>query len=127
MKNYYSDPMTRNLIVHDTESGEIRILEKIEKVRMFTVSEVKLGDFDGPNQGAPVDEYDDKGGYENSILRRKAVGSSRKPKSATVGRKKPVCKTCGGSLHGRGTCPMKATQAPADVAAEIRSETPIEP
>lgn len=137
MKHYYSDPMTRNLIVHDTESEEIRILEKIEKVRVFTVSEVKFGDFAGPNQGAAVDEYDDKGGYENSILRRQAVGAARTHKTAGA-RAKVVrhCRKCGGTHGPRGLCPgrsgtvavaapLEEPVAPAEVAADMRSDMPF--
>ena len=71
MKHYYIDPTTQNLIVRDSETNELMIVERIEKVRMFTLSEVRLGDFKGDNRDDLPENYDKAGGSPNHYYDRK--------------------------------------------------------
>lgn len=42
---YYLNPKTQDLIIYDTNDGEIFIVERIEKVRVMTRGDIQLGDF----------------------------------------------------------------------------------
>ena len=69
MKHYYVDPLSGNLIIRDTEKNDLLVVEQIKSVRVVVKGEIRIGDFEGPNRGTPVDEYDERGegGYLISV------------------------------------------------------------
>jgi hypothetical protein len=100
MKNYYLNPKTRDLIVHDTEEDEVIIIQAIKTVKVWIGGEIKMGDFDvPPNRGRTIEDEIENGGYKNH---------NYDPKSGRAKTKKPrICKACGKPGHRSDNCPDK--------------------
>jgi hypothetical protein len=82
MKTYFFNP-SGDLIVYDSEEESILILERINKVKVFSGGDIRMGDFDGVRGGEEID-------------------------GTKVGTRKPrACKSCGETGHRRDTCPNK--------------------
>lgn len=109
MKHYYVDPTSGNLIIRDTEKNDLLVVERIESVRVMTKGEIRIGDFDGPNRGTPVDKFDEGGGYENSLS---PPPDSQTPRGARRNFKhKPgqrACSLCKKPGHQKRTCPERS-------------------
>jgi hypothetical protein len=48
MKNYYYNPKTQDLMIFDTESNQIDVLEVLKGIRVITSSEMRNPDGDEP-------------------------------------------------------------------------------
>jgi hypothetical protein len=72
MIHYYINPKTRALIMLDPEAEEIFVVERIEKVRVMTGSDIRLGDFEGSNGGAEPDEHYSNHNYD-AAMRAKGI------------------------------------------------------
>ena len=99
MKNYYLNPSTRDLIVHDTEKDEVIIVQAIKTVKVWIGGEITMGDFGGKNHGEVVEDADKRGGYTNHNFNPK-TGKRRKK-----GERTRICKKCGQPGHMQKTCP----------------------
>jgi hypothetical protein len=81
MKQYYYNPVGGDLIILDTENQEIQIVERIEKVKVWVNGEVRLGDFEGPNDGQRPEDAQD--------------GPKKKYTNHNLPPKVRTCKKCG--------------------------------
>ena len=98
--NYYQNPKTRDLILYDSESGEIFVIEHIEKVHVMVGSEVQQGDFKSSRkQPMNYDILDGEEKYQNYNLKKrkgwKCPDCSKEFWTRQIGNHKSVTK-----IHG---------------------------
>lgn len=103
MKHYYINPIGGHLVIHDTETKELVIVERVESVKVFLGGEVRLGDFRSGNPDDVPENFDERGGYGNYIrspkhsTERLERAKERKATKADEPRKRKasICKVCG--------------------------------
>jgi hypothetical protein len=104
MKNYYFNQKTQDLMIFDTESREMLVLERIEGIRVLTSSELRSPGGDEPVKkwsNSVWDPTTGKAGYKGQRLKK-----AKKVKAAKPAKKggKWKCKNCGELGHGAKTC-----------------------
>jgi hypothetical protein len=106
MKNYYYNPKTQDLMIFDTSSNQIDVLEVLRGIRVITSSEIQNPVDDDGHKTRPRFS-DEKTGPK--------PGKKRGPKPASAKSRKPrviVCKNCGEEGHFAKTCKNAPAQRP---------------
>jgi hypothetical protein len=107
MKNYYYNPKTQDLMIFDTESNQIDVLEVLKGIRVITSSEMRNPDGDepvkhwknsvwDPEDGKAHPNYD---GPSRHARQKKVANPEKKGRSG-----KWKCKNCGELGHSAKTC-----------------------
>jgi hypothetical protein len=117
MIHYYIHPKTRSLIMLDPDEGEIFVVERIEKVRVMTGGDIRLGDFEGLNPSDTPDKFDKHGGYRNPHLHKGGNFPRMSAASKAKAKKPRACGNCGEIGHRRDTCPNDVAPMNVETAA----------
>src|SRR5579884_3411293 len=102
MKNYYFNPKTQDLMIFDTSTNQIDVLEVLKGIRVITSSEMQNPDGIEPVRKWKNSVWDPKSGK----ARPQYGGRRKKAKSTKLARKggKRACKNCGELGHLSKTC-----------------------
>jgi hypothetical protein len=112
MKNYYYNPKTQDLMIFDSTTNEIDVLEVLRGIRVITSSEIQNPVDDDGHKTRPRFS-DEKVGPK--------PGRKRGPKPASAKTRKPrviVCKNCGEKGHFTKTCKNAPVQSPPPPASK---------
>jgi hypothetical protein len=110
MKNYYYNLKTQDLMIFDTESKEMLVLERLLGVRVLTTS-----DLDTPGGDEPVKHWKNAVWEPKSGKARPNYGGAKAKKTASAKKRATrvsICKKCGGQGHFAKTCKKPPAQSP---------------
>lgn len=114
MKNYYYNPKTQDLMIFDTESNQIDVLEVLRGIRVITSSEMRNPNGDEPVKHWANAVYNPKDGkahpdYKGSAAREKKESAYEKELAKA---KKRKCGKCGKSGHRSDNCGKFVSDSP---------------
>ena len=113
MKNYYFNPKTQDLMIFDSSTNQIDVLEVLKGIRVITSSEMQHPEGDEPVKHWKNSSWDPeigKAGYKGERLKKAK-------KAKTKG--KWTCKNCGERGHSAKTCKNPQRPLPPPLSKEL--------